>query len=530
MQAAATHKSLKIVLVTAAALFFLTRFIILSSAIDHIHGIDHAEYQIMKLAKALEEGQNASAPRNHLWGHKATALALLPFLKMGVSPTISMKLLRVLISFVGYFSLVFLISWRLGPKYGAILAALLLFPSIDYLKWSLVLWGSYPEASDLIWLVVLLWVVALKKEKYCLFTTAGLANGLLLAYCPSVAMIAILPPILTCFFVAPGRRLRSVAYYGLGVFIGISPFIFFAVKAWRELTFAPEVIQSDKGALIVKSLGLPSPVRFFHNFNMKLVELFQFVYELPIILFAAGWVLFSVIFKRFRQEKWRIIFPLSIFSGFVFLSSFRYLNLVSIRHMTWLPPVGYFCLAAAVGDEIFIDSVVKSGKIRRLVTGLKISLFLLLVFFHVKANLPFYQLSDMGVIRHYRGQEYYEKQIGSLIGEEVQAMNCLMDRLPSLIEEPDFQRGVKSVFPFGGTYECCAWNPLPLNTRLWSDVECAGSKIEFWRGIGCAIRMKNAPLGSLDNLAPCAGSEPKAAILEGYRQCDELTCMSPRFK
>ena len=517
------HRGATAVFITACVMFLIIRFFICLTAVDHLHGIDEAEYQIAQHARYLMGESPSIRTWNHLWGQRATAYALIPFLRLGLSETAAMKFLTILISFIGFSSLVYLFAWKMGPVHAGILSVLLIFPNINYLKWSLTLWGAYPEAAALIATGILIWVVGISKNKIPLFFLTGLISGLVLSYNPSVLYVPLALLLFGPLVQNSDGRLRNIVGLILGMVAGLLPIFIYLISNGLDLDWSKHTFDTSINHTIFESISLPSISRITLLFtNLGKYDIWINPLETVVVLLGCIWMVFTMFSDRFQEFRWRLIFPVSLLLGVLAISAFPLVNFIGLRHVLWLFPSMYVFIAVFLGDRIIMDDERNLPWIR-IETGLKFIVFLFLAIPHILAVIPLIQPPEKGMLQRYRGMTYYINSMGSMIGDEVGAVNRFFDTLPDGMTRPeywDFREGIGKVFPITGYYRCCRMDPIMIDLANISIPKKCESKKKFYMGVGCGVALKsNMTKEDLISLPKLDDLDVLSAANEGHEGC-----------
>jgi len=480
---------------------------VLFSAVDHIQNVGEAEYQITQHALFLMEKADRFHSYKHLWGHRLTARALVPFLSLGASETEALKFLAL-----------------------AVFALLMIFPERHFLYWTLSLWGSYPEAVSLMSAAAALWAVAILRPSRWLFLVAGLALGLVTAFSISVAFVPAAAFAATSFLSISGRRRDALLFLGGGFVAGFSPFLVWMFGGGAVDTFDIGVFDNRSALPFWSIISRPD----FH----RLAELvgrfgeagyFSHWVERILLLAGLGWTAFSaLVFKKPLGRGWPVLFPLTFAFGALALAMFPFGEFLEIRHVLWFYPAGYFCVAMFLGDSLFPQTPVWKGvNLHRAEWILKGGLFALLLTWRIWAEVsPFVQPGEFGVLRDFRGGDYCRKQIGLILGPEVKRVNCFLDEGTGL-SDGDFHRGFQAVFPLIGIQDCCLWDPFRPGLSKVRPPAGEAPRSEYFRGAGCAFGLKESggrfAIGLIEkHFGPAASSSAK----EGFETCRRLPCLS----
>jgi hypothetical protein len=498
--------------------FLATRLVVVETAVDHLHNVDGAEMRLVEHGYYLL----GEAPRYesfvHLWGHRATALALVPLLALGVPGASAAKILAILVSFFGAATLVYVLAWKKGPWHAAVAAALLTMPDAPLLKWTLTLWGAYPEAMSLALATTALWVATLSAERPRALAAAGVATGLTLAYSPSVLFLPLALGAVTSLTVAPEKRNAATAWYALGAVLGFAPWLVWLAATGAGVRFEAFLASSGEQLPILASLGAPSLTRVAIFWRKLQVGGFPTdAIGVAIVLAAIGWTARAWRSPE-RAERWVLVFPATFIFGLLTASMFTLIDDLEIRHVLWLFPAMYACVAIALGDGLAWAARRKGGR-RIALLALMVSMAALLVLPGAVRLGQFAQWEDWGRLQEFRGYRYYQLRLGSAVGDEIRRLNTLLDRRSDLIEQEPFLAGLREVFPMSGHYRCCLWEPLSFGGLDG----VATDDPAYWEGVGCGLALKNpearTDLWVAAERAPAAGN---AALAAGFATCEAL--------
>lgn len=520
----------------ASLLFLIVRGLIIFSAVDHISHASAEELHVAYHARAIYEGREIANPYKHLWGLKPTAYALVPFLALGATDMMALKFLAVLVSFLGFFCLVFLFAWRLGPLPATVLALMLIFPDTKYLKWSLMIWGGYPEAASLICLPILLFAAALVSKSRTWLLAAGLFTALVVSYSVSIIFIPLVMAILFFFPRPIEQPFKMLGVYSLGFLLGLIP-----LAVWMAQD--PENLMLEERALgvardltpLLDCLSIPSWQRLVELFDKA--RIWQFFYNpLVTILLALStcWLLIRGVYfaKTTERNRWNLLFPLCFLVGPLAISAFPFTKHLLLRHVIWFYPAAYVCLAIWLSGRSIRGNSKWAVKVYRFVEiPLKTVLFLAVLAPNLWAISPIIQPADMSMLLRYRGLSYYDRGIYNVLGDEVHQINCVLDELPEPMSDRKFISGFAYGFRMVELWEDFLWQPF--RPRYHLELMAPPNNEEdfelFYRGYGCAVAIKpNLDYAELDVIENKFGPGRRKFAETGYSLCATLPCLKEK--
>ena len=514
--------------ISACLAFLLVRFLILSSAIDHVHNVDEAEYEFAQQAHNYLQNGFISIPFNHnFWGAKVTIAALVPLIRAGLYETYAVKLLALLFSFAGFASLVFLLAWRSNLWATAFVALLMIFPDLNYLSWTMTLWGAYPEACGLMCVAILLWVWTTLQRRGIYSFLVGLLLGQILAFSMSVNFAAAAIAAVGLVAVAQKQRWTRLAWLTAGMVIGFLPWIW-GVAGFRNEFFEPGALGNAENLPISKGLSWPELKNLEALYHRMQPVFYKNLYEPALTLLALlGLTLQELRRQRTYRDRWRLVFPATFFCAALILSMCTFTYYLDDRHLLWFYPAGYACLALLLGEDVLFAGA-KPGTRRTGIQAeriIKVALFAALLVLHVKDYSRLMQPGHLGLLKDFHGMDYYKNNLGRIYGDEARNINCLLKNKAARLQDWDFHYGFMQVFPMVAVYECCFWKPETIHVvKIPPPIEHPFNA-DNWRGIGCAAALKiNMTPADLTAIGGKYGSEALAAALAAYNECAALPC------
>jgi hypothetical protein len=151
-------------------------------------------------------------------------------------------------------------------------------------------------------------------------------------------------------------------------------------------------------------------------------------------------------------------------------------------------------------------------------------LLLALVVANARGVVGLVQFGQMGMFAKFRGMDYARLDLRVLRGAEVDRVNCLLDQRPALDQEnPAFARGLGPVFAPPNEPRV-----PPLHFEMFVPPSPKFDPAEYYRGVGCAMALKNGvPASAVERVPTHAFADAPAAAREGYEYCRSLPCMPP---
>ena len=510
------------VFIFGCLLFLLFRVLVLLGATDNIRHSSPEEYQYVTYAQNLIYNGHGGYEFTHLHGQKYTTWFIYAMMKIGLSPTVALKLFALMASFIGFASLLYLIG-RYGGIFPAIgFGMLVIFPHETYLKWSLTCWGGYPEAVGFVALPVALLFVSIEKKKVPLYLAAGFLAGLVFSF--SISIIYILP----AFFLMPflllprEKKLKAFGFCFVGFIFGTTPIIWTLLGGiWKE--FFETALYISKDALPTSAaITWPKPDHVREIFLGKIANNNGIErWELLLILIGFLWVLMTS-FVHGKGEgnryKWRILFPLTLIFYLLMIPFFNFVYHLDVRHVLWFFIAGYACCAFLLTDQTPLPKFI-SWKITEMIWiwGRR-GILILLIIYHITLTINLIQPSDMGILFNYRGYEYHKIGIERIIGKEVYRTNCILDQANILRNDPDIRYGFASAFLIFENHNKLLmepYSPKPYEPMDRSPLT-EPARSAFFKGLGCAYAVKEIKdyQETLNIISPWSG-----AFVEGFDHC-----------
>jgi len=501
--------------------FLAVRFAIVLTAVDRVGDVTWAEYQVSELSRHFWTGQpaNADVDRPHLWGLSATAVALTPFLFwFHLSDTEALKLLAILVSFLGFAAMVYVLARRVGALAAAVFALLMIFPDQAFLRWSLTTWASYPEAAALVSVAVAAWAIAIERSSRLVWFAAGLAAGVAPAYSASVIYVVLALALLTPFVVAGDRRVALTGFFFLGCLTGFLPRLIWLLAGGLWLT---EQIDSPAARIVQHQFfSWPGVDRLSASFRrLRLLPLYRNLWT----YLGLAWVLYAGLRRDRPQRRWRLVFPLSIFLFFVACLFFSFVGDLTTRHLMWLNIAAVAAIALLANDSLL--PLRANGKIAWYNVAeyaVKCFIVFLLVIKNVIAIVPYIQPAQADMLAKFRGIDYCRWGLSTVIGPEVDRVNCLIDQQPD--PGPFFQAGMGELFRTSRSEKFIP-RPLPLPPRPFNLPAAEADRITFARGVGCALAMKGFAENDVERIGYVRSLDRNEAVTAGFRECAALPCL-----
>jgi len=530
-----------------SALFLMIRVLVVQSAIDHLHNVARGEYQLAVGAEALLHGQSVSVKWNHLWAQPATAWFIAQMHRAGLRYTTALKVLPLALSFLGFAALLAAIFRRAGPWPAAIFGLLISVPAPNFLKWTLMTWGGYPEAAAMTAVAVGLWISAVGGERKGLLFAAGMATGLSLAYSMSVLGVALAVFVVTPLAALPGRRLRTWLLVSAGMAAGLSPLIVWLAGGAWSVTYKAKVV-GVPGARIFASVTWPSWANLFAVIRHQTRS--GNVMYLFTLATTTIWAFVSAVKKGGRREL--LVFPVSIAAATLAIACYPFSERLETRHLLWFYVAFYSCLSVMIGDVVgsWIPNRIRKwetfrvsaharvdtgfGVLSRLVImrlGVAVLILAQLGFtpFVAAAQTryltPLIQFAEMDMLQRFHGMTYFRHGVGTIYGKMADRANCLFCQNFAPLNDWEFKRGLMRVLDQKGMYECCTMEPILLELKKLIIPPDSRDPCAYCRGAGCGIaiqgreRLADAGPGKLS-------PEMLACVAEGFNACANLKCPS----
>ncbi len=518
------HPHSKLVFFSACLIFLVIRIFIAFSAIDHMHNVDGAEYNIAKLAHQILNGTNPASIFNHLWAQKPMAIILSKIVRLGLTATVGMKIMAVFISFLGFAPLVYLLAWRFGPKHAAVLGLLMIFCDLTYLQWTLTLWSAYPEATSFFSVAFLVWAGAVTTKRPSLFFLSGLLTGLILSFTLGVSFLALTMVALVPMVALRYRWIRTWIFSAAGMTLGLAPLaVWMAAKGYRA-DYSPE--ESIQAVKLLHWISYPDFNRCTHllDFFTEGNGLYDIPIQYPLVGIAFFWILLSAFFKAENRERWLIFLPFSLVLCVLMVSVFPFAGFLAPRHVLWFYPAGYLAMAVFLTEKMVPARYAVAAYVEK---GVKTALIVFLVCRHLFLIFPLLQIKDLGITFRLRGHDYSLIEVGMAIGDEIDNMNCLLDANPRQLKNNAFLNGLRIIFPMEGQYRCCHMKPVsPQLETIRGPVFKTDSPKDFYIGLGCGLALKTTTSGEdLSRLPLLYNPSARDWAGEGYRMCAELPCL-----
>ncbi|HPM75637.1 MAG TPA: hypothetical protein PK961_01000 [bacterium] len=517
------HRGALLVFLISCLAFLGLRLLILLSAVDNFHNVDEAEYQVIMYAKGFVYGWKIDFIYYHLWGLLISAAALVPFVLAGVADLTAMKILALLFAFVAFAALVYLAAWKLGPYPAGLMAAALMFPAINYLKWTLMIWGGYPEAFSLMSVAIFIWVAVLDKRTFGWFLFAGMFAGIPLIYSPAVSFMLAAVIVATPLQPLANRRWRLTGAYLLGIFLLLLPFLiwFFASGFWQIKE--NWLIDNSTTTTFTDYIMKPS-LRNWRFIKMVFADydIFATWFEFTLLAASTLWLTIASFTKRYFRQRWRVVFPLILAAALLFLLFFPAIQHLGARHLLGMVVAGYVTIALAMGDTFFGD---KHPTARTVDRAVRLTLLAMVLLLNLGRIVSLVQPESIDTFHRFRGGDYYDNQFGSVIGPEIDRVNCLLDARLDFMQDMDAKAGFGLVFKRFGYYECCQLEPQPVDYHYMRQDESARDPAMLYRGLGCAMALKDQ-ITAVDLTNVPDGGHPEAFtwLTDGFSRCSALPC------
>ncbi len=498
---------------------------ILASSMDRISYMGEGQYQIAGHAYHMM-GKGPHYPEfNHLWGQKITAVALMPLLATGLSATMSMKILALSISFLGFAALVYLLAYKAGPTHAGILALLMLFPDLSYLKWNFVLWGAYPEAANFCAAAALLWVLAIDDGRKIPLFAAGAAAGLVFSYNASAVFFIAALPLATLALGGLKTRAKTALTLSCGVLVGLLPLLIWMVLKGFRATYSPA--EMLPAVTLNHWISWPDFHRVPGIFDkLKHQGFYDYTWQIAVIIPALAWAAISALREPENIGRWKLLFPMSLLSLAFFVALFPFNAHLCPRHFLWLFLLGYFCVALMLGDLATFLVSRRPRKITQWIGLAAVMIFLgTLIVSHATLVTHLIRPSALGMFLKFRGDDYYKMRLPSVVGAEVDRVNCLLDADPPFINDESFRSGLGAVFPKSDLRNMLSASPRGDIDIAAVSLGASGAEYarQFYFGVGCAVALRDVfTAGDIDNLSESDFTQARARAREGFTWCVNL--------
>lgn len=514
--------------VICCLLYLLVRVTILYTAVDHLHGIDMAEFRIIGQAKAFLDGEGALESYVHLWGTPISAVLIMPFMLLPVDDIIVLKLFILTLSVIGFAALIYLIAWKQNLYSAGLVAFLLIFAPVSHLKWSLMVWGAYPEAYALMPVALVLWVRSLEKPTKPRLFIAGSAAAFLVTYTPACITVMAAVSLLTIYtFLVEKKDGKPLVVFFAGMAI---LFVFYIAVSQVQNAFNDQEIatQFDGAAFrLTDHLQLPQPSRFINLVNnMEMEHIFITSFERIVLVLALVWVLILGFSRKKKLFQMILVFPVIVLMGFGFILMFPLSEWVGLRHFLGIITAAYVCIGLAAAD---VFPGVKNVALIFLDRAWRLGIVVILVLINLADIMPLIQPENGGMIWRYRGGTYYAKSLGSIIGAEVDRVNYLLDSYPEMLNESDEQNGFGDVFYLTGSWICCQMYPFKYKYDLLN-IEKVKDMHAYFRMLGCALAFKTYEQPEMiDTMQTDEWPKAKDWMHAGYQLCAAMPCAELTF-
>ena len=527
--------SAKWLVLVASVLFVAIRLAIIITGIDHLSHASGEEGPVVVAAKMLAQSGHYYNPFVHLWGYRPTMWALIALMKLGLSDMAAPKILALLVSLLGFVSLISFVAWRWGTRTGMVLAALFIFPSEPFLKWSLMTWGAYPEAASLILLPLALFGVALESRRAFWPLAAGITAGLVLAFSPSVAFVPLAMFAVLLLPVPVTGWFKKVFLLILGTVIGLSPLLWWFSQDVSHLSFEAHAIAGNNTAAIplLDTIRAPawSPMVRLLVDRLEGISFYGHPWQTVLVLFSAVWLLVVGFWSR-RDEaraRWQLVFPLTLVLGTLMIATFRFAENLDMRHVLWFFPAGLVCVGFFLSERpAYAELPVWRRRLAPLETVIKSLLLLLLVTQNAVAALRPIDPLDGNMLGRYRGVTYQAYFIYHVLGPEVDAVNCVLDQLPERMREMNFRLGFSKGFLIQESWNHFLYRPnrLAYDFHTLTPPPTEAERIPFFTGLGCAMAVKaGVQTSDFETIARNYGLNLRTAAESGFALCRHLSCL-----
>lgn len=525
------------VVVGACLLFLAVRLLMILSSMDKICHLNIAEYRLYTQALHFLHTGSFLSPIldfRHLWGWFLMPFFMMPFVVVGFSAFQTLIITPFMISFLGFTCLIGMLAKYCGRITAVMGALLLIFPDPQYLRWSLTTWGGHPEAAGLILIVLLAWVTALNLRTSKALYLAGLSMGLILSF-SGAALIPVLPmAALTPFLIRGGRRIRRTLQVWLGALIGVAPLIVWMLcdGLWGKYRLDT---MTDEGVNITGFVGPPSVGRI-HEFMSRLEMNGFFGNSIWFYLLAGALIYLAVMGLLDKSRRWYLFFPVSVLSTLLLMSTCTLVEHVHVYHVLWLFPISYAAMAIALGEG-FKKFLAHAPKIIRVCEVIpRAALFVFLLILGIVSCIPLMNPYRIGHAFSYRGDEYNNLGLKKVFYREASAVNCFLDRSPSIFESLEsinqpipfyrrlgFRQGMATCYP-DDNYITIAYEP---KTVYADDISFESVPTDwasgFSCGIGCGIALK--PDMERKELYRLPQGDIRKIASECYQRCANLPCL-----
>jgi len=325
---------------------------------------------------------------------------------------------------------------------------------------------------------------------------------------------------LTPFVFAREKRRAAGLWYAAGVVLGFSPWLIWLTVHGAGVKYQPFLASAGEPISILRSLAWPSVTRLaIFLRKMRVGDFPLSAIGTALVGVAVLWTTVRALSGKQRHERWVLVFPTTFVCGLVVVSMFTLIQDLEIRHALWLFPAMYACVALMLGD--WLTWAAGRGDWKRAPALLLLSLVAGLVIFPGVTRIAhFVQLDQWGMSARFRGYQYYQHEIGSLVGDEVDGVNALLDSRPDLTANDSFMIGLRNLFPMSGHYRCCLWEPLAFDKWTLPNAPTDVAPGDFFGGVGCGMAIKST-LGREALLRWSAARAPEigTALDAGFAAC-----------
>lgn len=445
--------------------FCLLRVGVIFSAPDRLHNSDTAELNMPAEAQSggLFEFADFNYPFSHLQGRYANIVLIRLIGKILGFGYLNLKIMALLVSLATLLLWMWTLKTVFNPFTALCFALLYTFSPLLYFKWSLMVWGAYPESALFVAVVFALIAYAFHrpvKKRYKRVFFVGVAAGLAISYNIINVTLPILS-VLACGLVGVRKeRLLNLLTCLVGIRVGIIPLKkYISYHGMDALTFHPDLIEKAGGVtnifnqFLTSPIEAPAPYLFLAGAYFDLFNHNPILIIMAIVSFA---ILFSAPMSKFRPVA--LLMPIGVlllplmFAFSAIRESFAY------RHMVPLVPILYACVSVAitVPTETFVKKKIAAACWRTAMIAFLATWCL----FGARGIVGLITPWHPERIFEFHALDYEQYSVGSAVGEELQRLNLAIDS--GRLENESFLAGFQIAFPQRGQYGCCIKNPLPI--------------------------------------------------------------------
>ena len=541
MESRINNRTYWILTVLIIAVFCFLRLGFVLSSPERLHNADQAELNMLVEAAqgSLFYFKDFNYPFTHLQGRYANIVLIRLLAKVVGFNYLNLKLFALILALCALLLWMWSLKTVFGPAVALCFALLMTFPPLLFFKWSMIVWGAYPESAFWVALVFALIVKASfsrGKVKWGWTILLGVVCGLAVSY--SVMNVTL--PVLACLaFLANGKirfkeRMIRIVSILIGLRLGLIPlFQYMSHHNDKGLSLHPDLTQNSSQCMDVFS-QFTIHADTSESFWIFLLRIFSelFNHSLIVLFMVVVCLLIFAMSSTVKKPPISFLMPVAVMMlpAIIAFSAIR--QSFSYRHIMPFFPVlaGFIAVGICTpwdafyrGIEVKFSHLIKTDRKQKERSKPKSARFswagpiwrgmmTLFCIWWCLSNLyalaDFIKLDRLDRISRFRVIDYAKYDVGSAVGKELDALNSMIDS--GRLNDRSFAQGFAVAFPIKGHYDGFFSKPFFLDTKT----------------VGKKLRSVSTEKGEMDLVAEGFGA---GVALKGYerKQAEKYELLLP---